>query len=159
ACRSSPAVATRCLKTLLWVSQLLREVGREIRISVVTQMAQTLACDKEVNYAAATMNGFCKTLSLEPGFIVRHIDVDNFSAATLQLLNGDLEEPYHASFEHQVAYRDGMRYVPRLVELPPASGSGPVVAPGATYLVTGGLGALGLIFAEWLVHHGATDIV
>ncbi|MBF2003215.1 MAG: SDR family NAD(P)-dependent oxidoreductase [Synechococcales cyanobacterium M58_A2018_015] len=37
--------------------------------------------------------------------------------------------------------------------------SGPLIHPNATYLITGGLGGLGLLTAEWLVQQGATHLV
>ncbi|MEQ9137702.1 MAG: SDR family NAD(P)-dependent oxidoreductase [Thalassobaculum sp.] len=43
---------------------------------------------------------------------------------------------------------------PRLRPLPPP-GDGPAVRADGWYLITGGLGALGLAFAEWLVGRGA----
>ena len=63
--------------------------------------------------------------------------------------------------EDQVAYRDGQRYLPRLtpgltpeLEMKPLS-----IQPQATYLITGGLGYIGLRLAQWLVDHGAKHIV
>jgi myxalamid-type polyketide synthase MxaE and MxaD len=68
-----------------------------------------------------------------------------------QLLAGDDED--------QVAFRDGTRHVPRLVRAPSiAEGAITVRADGA-YLVTGGLGGLGLQVARWLVEQGARHLV
>ncbi|WP_327138862.1 type I polyketide synthase [Nocardia sp. NBC_01327] len=62
--------------------------------------------------------------------------------------------------EDQVALRGSERYVARLVE------SGSLTAPfparmrdSGSYLVTGGLGALGLLVARFLVDQGARDVV
>ncbi|MFP6613718.1 MAG: beta-ketoacyl synthase N-terminal-like domain-containing protein [Pirellulales bacterium] len=70
-------------------------------------------------------------------------------------------EVIEADDENQVALRDGWRYVPRLVRR-----SNPeVVYPpmrwrrDGSYLVTGGLGDLGLKAARWIVEQGGEHIV
>ncbi|WP_096700798.1 type I polyketide synthase [Magnetospirillum sp. 15-1] len=54
-----------------------------------------------------------------------------------------------ADDEAQVALRGGKRLAARLVRAP-VPPRRPAVADGGTYLVTGGLGALGVLTAEWL---------
>ncbi|PSL51987.1 myxalamid-type polyketide synthase MxaE and MxaD [Saccharothrix carnea] len=62
--------------------------------------------------------------------------------------------------ETQVAVRDGVRHVARLVRRSsPRTAPAEVVRPDATYLVTGGLGALGLLVARRLVERGARHLV
>ncbi len=64
-----------------------------------------------------------------------------------------------------VSWRAGRRYVPRLV--PQVFRTGATIAPrtraigekGGTYLITGGLGALGLTTAEWLSERGARSLI
>jgi NAD(P)-dependent dehydrogenase (short-subunit alcohol dehydrogenase family) len=58
----------------------------------------------------------------------------------------------------QVALRDGRRYVARL-ERRTVAPSHLTLDPSGTYLVTGGLGALGLRVAGWLVARGARRLV
>ena len=72
--------------------------------------------------------------------------------------------------ETQVAFRDGQRWVARLVrqaspsrDLGSSSHAQPEAAgrfrPRATYLITGGLGGLGLLLARWAVEQGARHLV
>jgi NAD(P)-dependent dehydrogenase (short-subunit alcohol dehydrogenase family) len=64
--------------------------------------------------------------------------------------------------EDQFAYRRHGCYVPRLVPMPAEQRNGRhgmVVRPGGTYLITGGLGALGLEVARYLVERGARRLV
>ena len=62
--------------------------------------------------------------------------------------------------EDQVALRDGAVYVPRLVRRTGTPGATPVVLrPDATYLVTGGLGSIGLEIAAYLAANGARHLV
>lgn len=63
--------------------------------------------------------------------------------------------------EDQIAYRAGRKFVPRIEPIPPTDlGSASIHIPSkGTYLVTGGLGGLGLAVSEWLAKHGAKHIV
>ena len=62
--------------------------------------------------------------------------------------------------ENQVALRNGQRYVARLVRAPaPEPRPAPPIRANATYLITGGLGVLGLQVAQWLVDQGAHSLV
>jgi FkbH-like protein len=60
--------------------------------------------------------------------------------------------------DDQVAIRGSARYVPRLVRRSATTGR-PSFDPAGTYLVTGGLGALGLHVAGWLVRNGARHVM
>lgn len=74
------------------------------------------------------------------------------------LLAGELLD----SAPEQVAFRDGRRYVARLRPLPAARKTAPAAPPvraDASYVVTGGLGGLGLAVARWLVDRGARHLV
>ncbi len=64
-----------------------------------------------------------------------------------------------AGVEDQVALLGGDVLVPRLVPHPIRSGPAMAVRPEAAYLVTGGLGGLGLELARWLADLGARCIV
>lgn len=59
----------------------------------------------------------------------------------------------------QIALRQGRRYVARLAPLNPLVARAHVVRPDAAYLVTGGLGNLGLRVAQWLVACGARRLI
>lgn len=62
--------------------------------------------------------------------------------------------------EDQIALRDGAVLVPRLVRRTGTpDGTAPALRPDATYLVTGGLGSIGLEIAGHLAAHGATHLV
>ncbi len=65
-----------------------------------------------------------------------------------------------AIMEDQIALRDQAVYVPRLVRRAEAAGATPLeLRSGATYLVTGGVGAIGLEIAGYLAAHGARHLV
>jgi NAD(P)-dependent dehydrogenase (short-subunit alcohol dehydrogenase family)/aryl carrier-like protein len=70
------------------------------------------------------------------------------------------DEIAHATGEDQIAFRDGQRYVARLVSsrglTPPLP---PSFRPDGSYLITGGLGSLGILVARWMVMQGARRLI
>src|SRR5262249_12916577 len=86
------------------------------------------------------------------------VDLDSSDATGQAVaLFGELRA---ASADSQVAYRDGLRYVARLVR---ASAGYPAAPPAlsadGTYLITGGLGSLGIRIAQWMASRGAKNLV
>ncbi|MGO2371949.1 type I polyketide synthase [Pseudoalteromonas sp. KG3] len=71
-----------------------------------------------------------------------------------------LSELTSSDSEDQVAYANGQRYVARVL---PAKAlevrSGAALDPHGCYLITGGLGGLGLQLASWMVRKGARNLV
>ncbi len=63
--------------------------------------------------------------------------------------------------EDQVTLRGGRRLVPRLVRREPSQALSrrPAFRPDGTYLLTGGLGDLGLRVARWMVESGARRLI
>ena len=69
-----------------------------------------------------------------------------------------LAELLDSQGEDQIAFREGQRYVARLARRQ-APETGLKLHSDRTYLITGGLGALGLKIAHWLVERGAKYLV
>lgn len=86
------------------------------------------------------------------------IDLDNAPAP--EQADCLFNEITHASGEDQIAFREGQRYVARLVSAqqltPPLP---PTFRPDGSYLITGGLGSLGLLVARWMVTQGARRLI
>ncbi len=102
----------------------------------------------------ATFNGFFRTLKLEMSTLdCRHIDIPSTEKFPLQeLLAKDQED--------QIAYRQGVRYAARLVHKELNGDRNELkIDPAGSYLITGGLGGLGLEVAKWLVKKGAIHLV
>jgi len=111
-----------------------------------------------VAVAQAPVWGLGRTIALEhPEIWGGLIDVDPGDAArSPRALRDELRA---ATDDDQVALRDGTRLVARLARLDPGSFRAPALAGEGVYVVTGGLGALGLRAAEWLAAHGARFVV
>jgi NAD(P)-dependent dehydrogenase (short-subunit alcohol dehydrogenase family)/acyl carrier protein len=71
-----------------------------------------------------------------------------------------LAELRRADDEAEAAYRRGRRHIPRLVRSSLGGAATPsVLRPDASYLITGGLGALGSRVARWMARRGARHLV
>jgi acyl transferase domain-containing protein/acyl carrier protein len=139
----------------LAVTQAL--VPLSIPIWFVTRSGQP-AVGGSVAPAHGALWGFARALALEHpeawGGIVDLGDETEEAAARALA-----EEVLHPDGEDQVAYRGGARFVPRLEPLPDLPSRPFAARADATYLVTGGLGAVGLALSRWLVARGARTLV
>ena len=86
-----------------------------------------------------------------PELQCRHLDVaEDFQMAARLISLGTDEET--------VAIRDGL-WVPRYERSNHIAASAPVLEKNATYLITGGMGGVGMSVARWLADRGAGNIV
>ena len=93
--------------------------------------------------------------SEHPVLQCRLIDVDDVSD-----LSTLVDTLLCDSRESQIAIRSGQRFVARLTPAKPTIDSPEFdIDTDACYLITGGLGALGLQAARWLASHGAAHVV
>lgn len=124
---------------------------------VITHNGQRIN-DEEVSLSHSPLWGLGRSLAHEfPDNWGGLIDLSEPGSADLQAVVQELLEP---DSEDQIALREGRRLVARLVRRPtPRPASGPVIDPSGTYLITGGLGALGMEVAGWLAAQGAARIV
>jgi len=144
------------------MSALVRSGGAApgAELWILTRGAQSVASeDRSPSLAQAPLWGFGKAFALEqPEMWGGQIDFDAGTAqsAIVESLLGEMQE---AAGDDEVAIRGGERYVPRLAPRPAPEPREPRFRDDRTYLVTGGLGGLGLKLARWLVDHGARHLV
>ncbi|HYO54311.1 type I polyketide synthase [Archangium sp.] len=131
------------------------------RLWLITRGARSAGKEPErVNVAQAPLWGLGQVLALEqPELRCTRVDLEGSAEAGAGAL---LRELSSTAFEDQVAWRGGTRLVARLsraadalVAREPAT----FLRADGTYLVTGGLGGLGLEVARWLVTHGARHLL
>ncbi|WP_327709283.1 type I polyketide synthase [Streptomyces sp. NBC_00464] len=131
------------------------------RLWLVTRGAQAAReKDDTTGLAGGMLVGLGKVAALEQSALWGgSIDLDPDGDGTADLA----DELVHSGEEDEIALRAGERLVPRLVPQPPtgtAPDTGPApLRPDASYLITGGLGGLGLTLAGWLADRGARHIV
>jgi amino acid adenylation domain-containing protein len=142
--------------SLISLAQALsaRTLTEDVEICVVSSDMQPVTGEEALRPEKATLIGPCRVISQEfPRLTCRSIDVtapadasgrERLSRQLLAELSGD-------DGERVVAYRRGRRWVPtyepvRLGDLNPPT----KIRPGGVYLITGGLGGVGLSLAEHL---------
>ncbi len=160
-------VARRCGDSLARITQLVRLVVKadqsiETRLWLVTRGAmatRTGARQEPVFPEQTAVWGLGRTLALEePNIWGGLIDLP------AETLSGDLtdqvlREALRGGPEDQIALREDGRYLARLVRLETKSKIPAALSESGIYLVTGGLGALGLRMARWLIGRGARRLV
>lgn len=130
------------------------------KLWVVTAGAQVISSSRKgVAITESTAWGVARCIRLEqPSLWGGVLDLDT-EASSSQNASHCLASLLLEDGDDQAAFRNGRRYVPRLVrsERPPANRV--EIRSDRVYLVTGGLGGLGLRVAHWLVQCGAREII
>ena len=151
------AALAECSRLLTLIQVLVRAGVPGTRLSLVTRGAQPLSDSEPLAMAQAPLVGMMRVLLAEhPELAPVCIDADPQSG--VDSLRDVVEEIVRSAPAEQVGFRKGQRLVARLA---PVAGTQPPAAirEDASYLITGGLGALGLVVAQWLVDRGARSIV
>nr|VFK48316.1 MAG: Acyl transferase domain-containing protein [Candidatus Kentron sp. TC] len=122
----------------------------------VRQYQDSLAKDS-LSVAQAPLWGLGKVIALEHTELWGGM-IDNPDVADLWTEIGTEIAPEEK--EDQIAYLGGQRYVARLVKSnPPVPGGGTPLSAENSYLITGGLGALGLKVTRWMIDQGARYLI
>ncbi len=108
--------------------------------------------------AQSSLWGMGKVIALEhPEFNCVCVDLPGEGIDTdVSALLTEISQP---PTEKQVAFRQGQRWVPRLKRHVPSLSQPVQLNRNSTYLITGGLGGLGLVIAQWLVQQGVKHLV
>jgi acyl transferase domain-containing protein len=158
------AVAARAAVTaqaVLYLSQVLLDIGyaADLRLGFITEGVESVGDDTAVNIADSLVNGFVQSLGMEqPQWRPWSIDLDPRSnqADKLSQIVTALRADDH---ENHVAFRQGQRHVRRLVEVDAVTHGEASIRADRAYLVSGGLGGIGLAVARWLARAGAGQIL
>jgi surfactin synthase thioesterase subunit/NAD(P)-dependent dehydrogenase (short-subunit alcohol dehydrogenase family)/acyl carrier protein len=151
---------------LLALVQGVIMTARVLPLWVVTCQAEpvqregSVRIGEAVNLAQTPLWGFARTLFLEhPELRGGMIDLEAKEAPAARA--GQVVRQVRAGdLENQVAFRGGERLIAQLVPAHPAGEAPPLKLRGdGAYLVTGGLGGLGLKCALWLAENGARRIL
>jgi phthiocerol/phenolphthiocerol synthesis type-I polyketide synthase D len=131
------------------------------RLWLVTTGAAAVGEHDRVRPAFSALRGLVRVLNYEhPELAPAIVDLDPaFSAADAARA---LRSEFDGGHDDEVALRRDGRHALRLEWAPapaPGATTAPVVRPDGAYLLTGGLGGLGIFLAGWLSRQGAGRIV
>jgi acyl transferase domain-containing protein/acyl carrier protein len=157
------AEALGCGSALLLVQELARrESTSPPRLWFVTQAAQAAGKSAAMlSIAQSPLWGLGRVIAQEhPTFWGGLLDLEAGQSSRDSALQLEQEILGEAN-EDQLAFRDGQRYVARLVRRHPPLAPVPPFQwrTDATYLISGGLGDLGLLVARWMVGQGARRLI
>jgi len=128
-------------------------VTTPIQVAVVSSQLHALSKAERPCPAKSTLLGACKVLPQEfPNLHWKTIDIGNWAQDQAAAAEKIVAELSYEPADPVVAYRDGQRWVQEFVSSP--LGGAPQkstrLRAGGVYLITGGLGNIGLEFAEAL---------
>jgi len=155
-----PAGRSGLVSSVLETIQAMLSEESRARLWLITSGAQPVAAARSaLNAAQAQVWGLGRTFALEhPGSWGGLLDLDPATGS-----GESASEVFSAisvrDAEDQLAFRNGQRYVARLARRSAPSFVKPHFLAEKCYVITGGLGALGLEAASWLVEHGARKLV
>ncbi len=145
-----PAATERAFFGLMKLAQALGEETVEpCEIQVITTNAFDVTGAEPVDPAMAMVIGPCKVIPLEyPTLSCRHIDV--LASADPRTTAAALVREFGAGAETSVALRGRRRWTLRYeqIDLPPAPEARELLRQDGVYLITGGLGGIGMAMAR-----------
>jgi acyl transferase domain-containing protein/acyl carrier protein len=149
-----------CASVLHLVQALVQSQQQtQPRLWLVTRGTQAIDSNLEpLQLSQTTLWGLGRVIAIEhPELNCTRLDLPLTATEDIQIL---LAELFSTDTEDQIAYRQGKRYVARLEQVRAQFTKSPIpVTSESTYLITGGLGALGLEVAQWLAQQGAKHLV
>ncbi len=133
----------------------------EVDIAFVTDRLQKISDEVVRDPMQALMAGPAKVVPKElPGCTCRCIDLDlqhDRRDKSAQLLVAEMST---LRTDASVAYRKAERYVEQLVPMPPfAAAARPRIKHGGVYFITGGMGGIGMVLAEYLAREFNAKLV
>ncbi|MEM1252988.1 MAG: SDR family NAD(P)-dependent oxidoreductase [Cyanobacteria bacterium P01_H01_bin.21] len=153
------AVNKQCVRLLYLMQSLVQQSElSQTKLWVATQNGVALGSALPA-VEQAPLRGMSRIFGLEhPQQWGGLIDLDSESSIVhkSQVLTGEV---LTNRTEDQVAYRNNNRYVARLVSRQPVLNASVSIDPEGSYLISGGLGGLGLTVAQWLVEQGARQLI
>lgn len=159
---ASPDVdLTRGFHDLLALAQALgEEDGSEVRLVVGTTGAQPTSGTPVTHPERAAVAGPCKVMSRELEAVeARSVDLDPTAAPSAQAAR--LVRELDASESEIVSFRGDRRLARgwERIRVEPPIGGASLLREGGTYLITGGLGGIGLALAEHLAERWKARLV
>lgn len=160
----STATQANCTSLLNLIQSLQRRGIRQIECGLQLITTDAIAVGSEVSCDADQTKywGIGRVIGAEqPEFRCRLIDVESEKIPNAELVGAVVDILLTETRDNQLAVRDAKLLVPRMSKVLGRNQDDTTFAtnPQGCYLITGGLGVLGLQAAKWLADHGAKQIV
>lgn len=159
----APASLLGCGSTLHLVQALTgANLFAHPRLWLVTQGA--VAITNLEGVAQSSLWGMARVIAREHPQL-NCVRIDFTPKADAEVVQALFEEIWFPTTEDQVAFTDQLRYVARLARYRKPKDSIEAahkllsIREDSTYLITGGMGGLGLLVARWMVQQGARHLV
>jgi acyl transferase domain-containing protein/acyl carrier protein len=137
---------------LIYLAQALQEQPQnKIQILVATNNLYDVIGDETLSYDTATVLGAIKVIPQEyPDLDCRQVDLAISESNTDRLIKQLITEFTTDSVDKFVAYRKHRRWVQTFEPIPLNIQDNSKLKQGGVYLITGGMGGVGLVLAEHL---------
>ncbi|HWF02185.1 MAG TPA: SDR family NAD(P)-dependent oxidoreductase, partial [Candidatus Angelobacter sp.] len=149
----------------LYLAQAIGAMGNtpNVELLLVSNHLYDVTGNQVMNPQRATLIGPCRVIPQEyPNISCRHVDLDLVPSqdTETQLLSRVILEVTSGATDKIVAYRNGYRWTQMFepLRMQAAPESLPVRQNG-TYLITGGVGGIGLVIAEQLAENAQAKLV
>jgi acyl transferase domain-containing protein len=168
------AAMNRGVLSIMGLVQAIEDLSsvRRVELNLVGDRAYSICGEPAASPAASALYAFGEVAAVEsPNITCRRIDLD-LRSDTESAAGRLTYELVSSAPDETVAYRGPVRWVRqfepvRLEAKPDSSDSSPrsrsragiALRQGGTYLITGGLGGVGLVFARHLALRGASHLV
>jgi NAD(P)-dependent dehydrogenase (short-subunit alcohol dehydrogenase family) len=151
-----------CYSVLYILHALANRFTGSPHLWLVTQGAQSVQPGDPIAVEQSALWGFGKVISFElPELRCVRIDLDPRESCAASVTNL-VKQLSLDDREDQIAFREGNVYVLRLLPFSQTAQVGSsemIFRENNTYLITGGMGGLGLNIARWMAKRGASHIV
>jgi phthiocerol/phenolphthiocerol synthesis type-I polyketide synthase E len=153
----------RGLLGLFWLAQALdaAQPGHPVALTVVTSGLEDVTGHEPIDPTQSLLLGPCRVIPQEyPALSCRLVDVEAPTAATPPgWIDALLRDAADAGGPALLAYRGGHRWVPGFEPLALPAPAATPLRPEGVYLVTGGLGGIGLALAGHLARRVRARLV
>jgi acyl transferase domain-containing protein/acyl carrier protein len=146
--------------SLLHLAQTLAEdVGQSLQLLVISNDMQPVGFENMLYPEKATVLGPCRVIPQENQHIrCRSIDITLTDSVNEEIIISQLMAELNAPINDvTVAYRESTRYLQAFN--PKKLTAEPTLRPKGVYLITGGLGGIGPVLAEYLIQQTQARIV
>lgn len=160
-CRDKEKILFAGPYSLLYLTQAFNDLvsNRVLKILVVSNHVHSVMGHEDIEPIKATILGPCKVIPQEQdNMISKLIDLDETCQWTPLLIKQffiELSTISHLDFKEEIAYRGDYRWVKKLepCDAEIAKSQGTHLKKHGVYIITGGLGGIGLSMAEHLAKH------